>query len=252
MEMKKFSLFVLLAVLVSTSVTQAALVAWYPMNDPVGTGQVTDLSGNGYHAGMAWDPGATPTAGYTGSSLNFTNDTMRIWTPTNMGATGDFTWSVQIKTTQTGNAGLINHSFDRYDNDTVNLSHSLGLVSGKARFYGAGKNWIQTQATVNDGQWHTVTVVNTWENVLIYLDGQMAALEYQFGEGNNWFSGLSVTTDDFLYWFGACHYGSFAGEMRDLRIYDNKLTDEEVLALAVPEPATIGILGLGLILFRKK
>jgi hypothetical protein len=40
--------------------------------------------------------------------------------------------------------------------------------------------------------------------------------------------------------------------MRDLRIYDNKLTDEEVLALAVPEPATIGILGLGLILFRKK
>jgi hypothetical protein len=39
--------------------------------------------------------------------------------------------------------------------------------------------------------------------------------------------------------------------MKDVRIFDNKLTDAEVLAL-VPEPATMTLLGLGLILFRRK
>jgi hypothetical protein len=250
--MKNFGYFVVLfAVILSVSVANASLVAWYQMNDAIGTGCVTDSSGHSYTAGMAWDTGVTPTAGYTGSSLNFTGDSMRIWTPTNMGATGDFTWSLQIKTTQTANGGLINHAFERYDNDSANLSQSCGLVGGKVRFYGAGKNWIQTQATVNDGQWHTITVVNTWENVLIYIDGINAALEYQWGPGNNWFPGLASATDTFKYWFGACHYGSFVGEMKDVRIFDNKLTDAEVLAL-VPEPATMTLLGLGLILFRRK
>jgi hypothetical protein len=198
--------------------------AWYLMNAPVGTETVADLSGNGYNAEMAWDSGAVKTSGYTGSSFNFTGDSVRIWTPANMGATGDFTWSVKIKTTQTTNGGLINHSDGYFNHDTGN--QSLGLVNnGKARFYMEGKNWVQTEASLNDGQWHTITVVARWENIVIYVDGQVAALDYAFGEGNNYFPGLATASDSYKYWFGACHYGSFIGEMKDIRILDHEITD---------------------------
>ncbi len=249
--MKKFGLFVVVfAVLTSMSIANAALVAWYPMNDVIGTAYVSDSSGNNYTAGMAWDtPESVRTSAYTGSSLNFAGDSMRIWTPTNMGATGDFTWSFQIKTTQTANAGFINHSDDRYNHDSTN--QCVGIVNGKVRFSMEGANWVQTEAAVNDGEWHTVTVVNCWENVLIYVDGQNAALDYAFGEGNNWFPGLATASDSFKYWFGACAWGGYIGEMKDVRIYDNKLSDAEILTL-VPEPATMSLLGLGLLLFRKK
>jgi hypothetical protein len=250
--MKKFGLFVVLfAVLVSASVANASLVASYQMDDPIGTGCVTDSSGHNYTAGMAWDtPESVKTSAYTGSSLNFAGDSMRIWTPANMGATGDFTWSMKIKTTQATNGGLINHSNDRYNSDSTNQSVSL-FDNGKVLFYMEGDNWIKTEAAVNDGAWHTVTVVNYWENVCIYIDGQKAALDYCFGEGNNWFPNIDTASDTFKYWFGASSFGGYVGEMKDLRIYDNALSDAEISTL-VPEPATMSLFGLGLILFRRK
>ncbi len=202
-------------------------VAWYLMNDAIGTESVADSSGHNYTASMAWDtPESVRTSAYTGSSLNFAGDTMRIWTPANMGATGDFAWSMKIKTTQTTNAGFINHSNDRYSHDSTN--QCVGIVNGKVRFSMEGVNWVQTEAAVNDGTWHTVTVVNYWENVCIYVDGQKAALDYAFGEGNNWFPGLATASDSFKYWFGACAWGGYVGEMKDVRIYDYALTDYQI------------------------
>jgi hypothetical protein len=250
MKMKKFGMIVVLfALLVSVASTNATLVAWYQMNDAIGTECATDSSGYSHTAGMAWDtPESVKTSAFTGSSLNFAGDSMRIWTPASMGATGDFTWSVSIKTTQTANAGLINHSDDRWNHDSTN--QCVGLVGGKIRFNMEGANWVQTEASVNDGEWHTVTVVNYWENVCIYLDGQKVSLDYAFGEGNNWFPGLSTASDSFKYWLGACQWGGFVGEMKDVRIYDYALSDAEIAN--IPEPATMSLLGLGLILFRKK
>ncbi|MEN6386718.1 MAG: LamG-like jellyroll fold domain-containing protein [Phycisphaerales bacterium] len=250
--MKNFGFFVVLfAVLISGTVANASLVAWYQMNDPIGTESVTDSSGHSYNAGMAWDTLESPrTSAYTGSSLNFAGDSMRIWTPTNMGATGDFTWSVKIKTTQTANGGIINHSDDRWNQNTGNQSVSL-FNNGKILFFMEGDNWIMSEASVNDGVWHTVTLVNYWENVCIYIDGQKAALDYCFAEGNNWFPNLDTASDSYKYWLGASSFGSFVGEMKDVQIYDNALSDAEISAL-VPEPATISLLGLGLILFRRK
>jgi hypothetical protein len=256
--MKKLTLaLVITSLLASVAGTNASLVAWYPMNDSTvlnaGGATIQDSSGYNHNAAVAWDsPSSSVTSSFTGSSLNFAGDSMRIWTSSGLGATGDFTWSMKIKTTQT-TCGLISASADRWSWETHN--QLMGIDNGHLKFWMNGVNSIGSKAAVNDGAWHTVTLVNTWENVLLYIDGQRltnSEINFQFDSGNNWFPSIAAAADTFTYWLGAGVVGGFAGEMKDVRIYDNKLTDAEVAALAVPEPATMTLLGLGLVLFGAK
>ena len=119
-----------------------------------------------------------------------------------------------------------------------------GIKSGVNRsgevFYGqtppGGFN-ITSTSTVNDGEWHHVAYVQNeggGPSRKIYIDGILDASD----NSPEVYSGLSPD----LWAIGArLDIGSlthFKGHIDDIRFYDNALLEDDIAALAVPEPST--------------
>ena len=98
-------------------------------------------------------------------------------------------------------------------------------------------------------EWHHYAMTVDAEAVVFYIDG------VEVGRESHSFVGDFHTDIDTVFIGREIvkgHLrGSFYGAIDDVRIYDNALSQAEVMAL-VPEPATVLLLGAGLCLLRRR
>jgi hypothetical protein len=222
------------------------LIAWYPLDDDPGTSGLVDHSGNGYNGGK-FDPN------YTGESLLFDSDNNdRAWVqgiPAKMDSSFTLALWAKPDSAHEGFANLIGRTID-----TAATWHD----DAKAFLLSSDEVWLQCkgQATLKastgslwDDQWHHLAATyDTNDNsARIYVDG----VEEAVGTRN---FAAATEAADWYYWLSNGSGGNFSGEMKDVRIYDETLSETGISALAVPEPATMALLGLGGTLFirRKK
>ena len=141
-------------------------------------GSVTDTSGkknNGNATGVRWTPD-----GKKGGAYEFTKDGDQIIVPNNPSLNpGQFTLSAWIKTT-TG---------DYYWRRIFDKSYTKGFAMSVAGDWdknswrgcvsmeiGPGTHFLVTKNKINDGQWHQVVCTFDGLNEIIFVDGQINAL----------------------------------------------------------------------------
>jgi len=131
------------------------------------------------------------------------------------------------------------------DGDTAGLN--VRLKEGK------GDDFQGTIPDVFDDEWHHIALVidqdddgSAAEGVKVYKDG---ILELDRALGMEWYQ-LRNNFGVGANWDGADPY---TGLIDDFRIYTDELFTQQQIAELIPEPATISLLGLGIIgLLRKK
>lgn len=235
------------------------LVAYYPFN-----GNANDESGNihngtTYGAALTADRFGNPNSAY---SFDGINDTIDISKPADFGFSGSFSVSLWAQ---------IGHNTNDYDpmfwigNPT---DHSTDFAVSKSRsgYYNGRlyvqatmgswpEKWVTSQKTGDElpkNQWiHLVGIVDHQANTLkFYIDTVLQGTNDLGGFDLSLIPNLKVAIGSDTWTSGTdYHYGL----IDDVRIYNRALTQTEVTQLYnVPEPATLLLLGLGVLFLRKK
>ncbi|NQT37257.1 MAG: LamG domain-containing protein [Planctomycetes bacterium] len=244
-----------IAVLAVSVPAGATLIAQYSM-DP--TTQLVNSVGNftGYNPDLV-DPGGSgsptylPTGGYKGSGafqfdgvanqLNVASPGYTFINQNNL----DWTVSFWIKTTDSA----VNLSYDGtpeipiFGNDSGSVAFGLGIDGGTAAYrrYDGGWQTAAGATNVADGLGHFVTFVAVGSsNLSIYVDGILDTgnLSVPPAGGSQYAVNIGRSYTG--------HFGAFT--LDDLRIYDNALSAAEVdqlFAVHIPEPSTVGLFGMG-------
>lgn len=125
----------------------------------------------------------------------------------------------------------------------IRLRHFGGNIT-----YGSGLDFDGV-----DAGWHHLAVrvnasASTFADIDVFLDGNLLAVTGTGGGGtgvalNTAASpfGIATTSID----TGGAIPNGFDGSLDELRIYDNALTDQEIAALAVPEPGSLALIVMG-------
>jgi hypothetical protein len=270
-------LFSAAAMLLAGSLGQGALIAHYQFDEISGTAAVNQVTASGHDGAI----GANVTlgvAGVAGTAFTFSGGATQadivdmanatgVFTP--ILASGQFTLSYWIKSTDTGNRNVAVFM----GNNTASNDYIDSGVLGSNQFAPAGstygRNRVATNtpanigdlgggALVNDGVFHHIafSIDKATSTGAFYVDGSLAqtvtsANFANFPTLNNLEVGRlgrSSPTD------------GLAGTIDDLQIYDHVLSLAEVQflhanpGLAVPEPGAAALLaaGLGLASFRRR
>jgi hypothetical protein len=96
-----------------------------------------------------------------------------------------------------------------------------------------------TQATINDGTQHLISIVKSGSSITLYLDSTIIET------GTYPRATVSSSGVFSLGKYDATHF--FGGTLDDVTIYNRALSQSEIAAQAVPEPGAWGLLGLGAI-----
>jgi hypothetical protein len=201
------------------------------------TGTVTDTSGNSNTGTLTNMARATsPVLGKIGQALTFdgTNDYVTAGDIDAMDGLNRLTVSGWIKTTATTEKHAIDKSF--CDGIADHGAFELGVnffTTGKGSFY-IYKNggsptayFVESSASVNDGNWHHLVGVYDGTNLLIYVDGVQGGST----------SASGITMPSLVYSFevgGNCngHGGLFfPGQIDDVRVYNRALSASEIADL---------------------
>lgn len=108
-------------------------------------------------------------------------------------------------------------------------------------FFGWGSS-----KSINDGQWHLLSLVRRGNSAFLYLD------DVQVGTGSGAFQQNGASAIFRLGEYGGTH--QFGGIIDEVAIYNRALSPSEVAANAVPEPRTVALLGLvaGVLAFPRR
>ena len=230
------------------------LVAYYPFN-----GNADDSVGN--NNGTVY--GAQWTAGYIDGALSFDGDGdyVEIADDDSLDLTGGATLAAWINTNSlTTWQGIVGRWNFAGSPDKESILLDLGPDLDNKLWF-----WISTDGT--DSTTTNVTsnlqLTNTWYHVVATYDATTMRLYVNGQEENSTPKSGNIFVSDTEWNIGACNYGGtpannhqksfFNGLIDDVRIYDRALSSTEVTELYnIPEPATLLLLGLGVVTLRRK
>jgi hypothetical protein len=248
----QFLLVVCACTLGLASNASASLIADYQLNGDA----VDDISSN---TAASTDTTATADRFGSGSAALDFNGTTSIVRPVNVGLddyTQDFSVSLWFRPDAIGSyQGLFSDSTPSASNNF--RWHTLGRLETDGRLlFGAGtaqqaggEIWLSTTGTVNAAQWNHAAflydVAGGTGTISIYLNGVLD------GSSSKTFAPAPLATTE-TWTLGAQNddgsdVNFFGGAMDGFQIYDHVLSVGEIQALAVPEPASLTLAGMGLL-----
>lgn len=119
------------------------------------------------------------------------------------------------------------------------LTESLGALYFNSGFQGYNPSPVSAD-DVQIGTWQHLALVKEPGQYSIYLDGNLLATDSlpAYTDGPYWFSGDPTTGNRTL-------GDGFRGWIDEFRISDEALLPSQFLNASIPEPGTLGLLGLG-------
>ncbi|TWT82214.1 hypothetical protein CA13_36750 [Planctomycetes bacterium CA13] len=234
-----------------SNVCCGALVAHY-----TGDGTFNDSSGNDYHGGPTGN--TTFATGVHGQAFSFdgNNDDIRIANSSDL-EPAILTVSLWLKIPDTvGIQRLIIDSSHGFVDQKgwalqTNPDGSIALVFGDDSTF----HVVSSTTLIDDDQFHHITGVKDASNLLIYVDGNLEnTLPYTWTaapSGRTLRIGTSWGGNNLL------QVRDVEGLIDDVRIYDNALSQSQVLSLAsaVPEPSSTALMllcGIGTLAYRRR
>ncbi len=228
---------------ISYDYNRGAPVAQYKFDECQGA-TVYDTSGNNLHgtwsgssgtqtsvgtcttSGSAWGNGAS---GKYSSSLNFdgSDDMITVPHPTggqlDFGSTSSFSMAAWVKTSDT--TGTYHTILEKGGYSTTSRFTLFTYGDGKARVYiadGTTSRNIQSNSTVNDGQWHHIVgQINREDSTIqIFIDGKLDQTAPLNLSG-------SVTSTNVLRIGGPGPF-SFNGQIDDVQIFNYALSADQI------------------------
>ena len=223
-----------------TNPPPAGLIVWWVFDEGSGT-TVEDASGNGNSGTLQGDPPPTWANGVTSGALTFDGSQNYVQSDQAFNQTiSAFTIEAWFAATSVSgeNPAIVSTLGDdigyNYLADIVIYTNSV--FNGNS--IGLNTRWDMLFAPLGlvDGNWHHVA--GTWDgtNSSLYVDGQLVATQPDAYPAFTWTTPLRLAYRDTN---GGCNYG---GEIGEVRIYDQALSSNEVLAAY--NTATIGDGGL--------
>lgn len=198
------------------------LVGWWPFN-----GNANDESGNGNNG--SYVTGVNPTSdrnGASNSAMGFSGQ--GSITLSNLPTTGsqDFTIAGWLSTS---NASTARKGIACWGQDIPwQGTYFFVNPNGKLAFDFAYNAGPRSTASVNDAQWHFISVTNSNGFIQLYVDGVPNGQGKQMSlpniTGNT--KSIGTNTPNII----ASGY-DFAGKLDDIAIWDRALTQQEILAL---------------------
>ena len=234
-------ILILLIGMILTNATKAELVGWWKLD-----GNADDASGYNHPGTLFGDPQWVD--GKIRGALQFDGVDDRVEMPGTSpgegfpGTEGEVTWTVWFKT---AGGGVLNTimclgpagAAHVRGNRSINVEAS-GVIMIRAHSVG-DLTVINSNATVNDDQWHHVAVPIAFETdgtndtMKVYIDGDLSkGYETDTIDINQ----HSADATDFIITLGARGTTLFNGLIDDVRIYNHALSEVEVLSAMEGKP----------------
>ena len=216
--------------------TEATLIAHWDFDERSGTTAFDSAgSNNGEVNGAQWVDGVF------GGALEFdgVDDYVNCGNNDSLDMTDELTISAWIKRPDFSTHGVI---VGKNNGNAVTAGYGLFSYKEGLEFTFYSQGWRRTtpRFPVTANQWHHVAGTFNGNILYLYVDGeQRASLAY-----NGDITAAAGYPVQIAYWRSRLPQ-HFNGLIDDIRIYDVALSPAEIRELAIPEPATLLVLGLG-------
>lgn len=242
--MKKYRISLLTVVLGACLTGHAGLVAHYTFDDS--TNMVSDASGNGHDLSVSagyGTPDYTADGKIDGASvLNSGGIASQGWVTDQYILTPSFTFAAWVK--PMGTSSMVVQPWSLGSGYSVYIAAESYRV---ATMSAEGTSYKITTASPTIGSWQHIAMTYTATGgpdgngtytgtMTAYVDGEIVGTleDAKYAAPSSNFLALGRRATAF-----------FNGKMDNVYLYDAALTQGEIQTLMVPEPASIGLLGLG-------